>query len=60
MFHCMMIKNNVIALFSDYKNATIKKVCIPFMHFLMLNIDYYGTKLSEILELIDKEKKLNI
>lgn len=51
-------KNNVIALFSDYKNAVIKKDCIPFMLSPILNIDYYGTRLSEIPELTDEEKEL--
>ncbi len=49
---------NIIAIFSDYKNAVIKKDCIPFMISPTLNIDYCGTKLSEIPELTEKEKEL--
>ena len=51
-------KNNIIALFSDYKNAVVEKNCIPFMIFPLLNIDYYGTKLSKIPALTDKEKEM--
>ncbi len=51
-------KNNIIALFSDYKNAIVEKNCIPFMIYPLLNIDYCGTKLSEIPPLTDKEKEM--
>ena len=51
-------KNNIIALFGDYKNAVVKKNCIPFMIFPVLNVDYYGTKLSKIPALTNKEKKM--
>lgn len=51
-------KYNIIALYSDYKNAVIEKNCIPFMIPPLLNIDYYGTKLSEIPALTNKEKEI--
>lgn len=51
-------KSNIIALYSDCKNAVVEKNCIPFMIFPLLNIDYYGTKLSEIPALTDKEKEI--
>ena len=51
-------KNSIIALLNDYKNAVVKKKCIPFMICPLLNIDYYGTKISDIPDLTEQEKKI--
>lgn len=51
-------KNSVIAVFNDYKNAITKKGCIPFVICPLLNIDYYGTKLSDIPDLTEYEKEM--
>ena len=52
--------DSIIALFNDYKNAIVEKNCIPFMLCPLLSIDYYGTKLSNIPSLSDKEKEIYI
>lgn len=52
--------DSVIALFNDYKNAIVEKDCIPFMICPLLSIDYYGTKLSDIPKLSEKEKEIYI
>lgn len=50
--------DKVVALFSDYINVVFKKDCIPFMINPVANIDYFGTKVSEIAPLTDKEKEI--
>ena len=49
---------SVIALFNEYKNAVVKKGCIPFVICPLLSIDYYGTKLSDIPKLTEEEKQI--
>ncbi len=51
-------QNNVIALYNDYKNTIIKKGGIPFMICPVSNIDYINTKLSDIPEITEVEKKI--
>lgn len=50
--------NNVIALYSDYKNAIVQKGGIPFMIAPLSEIDYYHTRVSEVPELTEAEKEL--
>lgn len=50
--------DSVIALYTDYKNAIIKKGCIPFVIPPVSNIDYVNIKLKDIPELTEQEKKL--
>lgn len=48
----------IIALYNDYKDAVIKKQCIPFMITPVTNIDYNKFSLDEIPPLTDEEKLL--
>ena len=53
-------KNNEIALFSDYKNAVIKKDCIPFMFSPILNIDSFSFVKKHLLKKLTNISKCDI
>ena len=47
----------IIALYKDYKNAILTSGSIPFMIPPLLDIDYYVTRLKDVPDLTEEEKK---
>ncbi len=47
----------VVTLYNGYRIAVAERECIPLVISPLLSIDYYGTKLSEIPYLTEKEKE---